>query len=269
MTVVTEQIKLEYRLMFEAPFHFGAGLRRGLIHRTVAKGHQEYLIVPGTTIKGVVRERCEQLADLFRLNVVEPHDTEDVENRIREARSRDPNIVDRIFGSRFRAGTLFFDDAQLADFSTHNDETAPSPPEDAIDRIYFDGKDEEEKGKYKRRQVETRTQVSLSRLTRTAKSGHLYTSEYGLRQLCFEGCIYGYLRGFKLSDPDQGTYSLLLLLAGLLSIDRMGGMKSTGAGQVGVQIKRLQVDEQPVDIDSFLGNLPEIEVYWLEREERS
>jgi CRISPR/Cas system CSM-associated protein Csm3 (group 7 of RAMP superfamily) len=268
MTTVTEQIKLDYRLIFDAPFHFGTGLRRGLIHRTVAKDHGEYLIVPGTTIKGVVRERCEQLGDIFDLHVVEPHDTQDTETRIHEARLDDPDIVTRIFGSRFLAGPLFFDDAHLADFSTDRDEAASPSSKMAIDRSYFDGVtfDEEEKkkvpepGKYKLRQVETRTQVSLSRLTRTAKAGHLYTSEYGIRQLCFDGRIYGYLKGLN-EGLDHGTYALLLLLAGLLSVDRIGGMKSTGAGEVGIQVTQLQINGQSMPVKTILAQLEYLELY--------
>ncbi len=272
MTIISEQIKLEYRLTFNAPFHFGTGLRRGLIQRTVAKDHHEYLIVPGTTLKGVVRERCEQLGHLFGLHVVEPHDTKDVGNRIYEARKDDPDIITRIFGSRFRAGPLFFDDVHLADFSTGpNDESMPPPPGNAVDRTYFDGREfDEEKegyvpviGKYKLHQVETRTQ---SRLTRTAKSGQLSTSEYGIRQLCFEGSIYGYLEGLQ-EGLTHGTYSLLLLVAGLLSVDRIGGMKSTGAGEVGIEITHLSINQQPVPVETILPQLEYLEFYLLVRGE--
>lgn len=302
MTIVTEQIKLDYRLNFGSSFHFGTGLRRGLIHRTVARDHREYLIVPGTTIKGVVRERCEQLGDIFNLQVTEPHDTQNVELRVREARLDDPDIITRIFGSRFMAGSLFFDDAHLADFAAQeNDSDAPPPPADAIDRSYFEGLSEKgaetegetdvakteravdvakaaeatgeaneiEPPRYLQRQVETRTQVSLSRLTRTAKAGHLYTSEYGIRQLCFTGSIYGYLTGYRLPERESGSYSLLLLLAGLLSVDQIGGMKSTGAGQVEVQVAQLQINGQAVEINPFLNNLSDIELYWIEREENA
>lgn len=285
MTTVTEQIRLDYRLMFDSPFHFGTGLRRGLIDRTVVRDHQKLLIVPGTTLKGVVRERCEQLSEIFNLNVVEPHDTRNAELRVHEARIDDPDIITRIFGSRFLAGPLFFDDAPLADFrAAGSSADAPPPPPEAIDRSYFEessgndaaepdeatataGEEVEPKApRYHLRQVETRTQVSLSRLTRTAKSGHLYTSEYGIRQLCFEGSIYGYLTGYRLPEVETGSYSLLLLLAGLLSVDRIGGMKSTGAGQVDVQVTQLQVNGQAIEINAFLKNLPDIELYWIARE---
>lgn len=281
MAIINEHIDLSYSLIFHAPFHFGTGLRRGLIHRTVARDHQEYLIVPGTTIKGVVRERCEQLGNLFDLHVVEPHNTQTDELRIHEAQIGDPDIITRIFGSRFRAGQLFFDDAVITNIPYsqeataeigENNETDESKQNVAyIDRSYFDGLDEQEQtvyGKYKLRQVETRTQVSLSRLTRTSKSGHLYTSEYGIRQLRFDGRIYGYLRGFRPEAMERGTYSLLLLAAGLRSIDRMGGQKSTGAGQVQIELTRLLIDGQWVQVKSFLENFSEIEYYWIEREEK-
>ena len=272
MTIITEHINLNYSLIFEAPFHFGTGLRRGLIHRTVARDHQEYLIVPGTSIKGVVRERCEQLGKVIKLHVVEPHDTPTDELRLHGARMGDPDIIARIFGSRFRAGQLFFDDAAITTIPFNQEAAAEknegSPPVEYIDRSYFDGHDKQDPGKYILHQVETRTQVSLSRLTRTAKTGQLYTSEYGIRELRFDGRIYGYLRGFRPEAMEYGTYSLLLLAAGLQSIDRMGGQKSTGAVQVQVEITRLIIDGQSVQIGSFLKNLPEIEYYFVEREEK-
>jgi hypothetical protein len=87
--------------------------------------------------------------------------------------------------------------------------------------------------------------------------------------LGFQGKIYGCLAGFELEESEHGTYSLLLLLAGLLSIDKMGGNKSTGAGQVDVSIIKpgLLINGQAVSIDEILGQLYYLEYYQIEREE--
>ncbi len=58
----TDRLEVSYDLTFETPFHFGTGLRVGLVDRTVVRDHDGYLYVPGSTIKGVVREQCDWLA---------------------------------------------------------------------------------------------------------------------------------------------------------------------------------------------------------------
>ncbi|MGC9396911.1 MAG: RAMP superfamily CRISPR-associated protein [Anaerolineae bacterium] len=250
MNVKTEHVHIKYGLTFTSAFHFGTGLRGGLVHRLVARDADGFLYVPGSTLKGVLRERCEQLAQLFNLQTTSPH-TEDW----REANRRDPDIMTRIFGSRFTPGQLYFDDAQMSESS----------------RALFevDKNREHLKSKFKAWQVERRTQVSLSRTTRTAQSGLLFTSEYGVRDLQFEGSVLGLLAGFPLDSGEGGvgTYSLLLLLAGLKSLDRLGGSKSSGAGKVECQLTDCCVDGQSISTDGLIKRLEEIEYYWLAREE--
>lgn len=261
--IITERVEINYRLIFNSAFHFGTGLRKGLIHRSVARNRDNYLYVPGSTLKGVLREHCEQLGKLFGLTIAEPRSTDNL-TRAREARIQDPDIIFRIFGSRFLPGSLYFDDSSMISAQPSGDNVSPF-----IDATYFSGPSEEEQGRYKARQVEHRTQVELTRNGRTAKPGHLYTSEYGIRQLGFQGKIYGCLEGFALEESEHGTYSLLLLLAGLLSIDKMGGNKSTGAGQVEVSIVEpgLLIDGQVVSTDPILEQLYYLEYYQIEREE--
>lgn len=210
------KIRIAYTLEFLSAFHFGTGMPNGLIDRAIARNQKGYLYVPGSTIKGVVRHRCEQIAELYGLETNEPHTKE---SQRKEANTKDPDIITRIFGSRFLPSNLFFDDATMLE-------------EDRAS--YFDGSNPGD-GKHKARQVEERTQVSLSRRTRTAKQGQLYSSEYGIKSLRFSGQVYGFLNGTSIMGEPQ-TYSLVILLAGLKSIDRLGGNKSAGAGNVTCQV---------------------------------
>jgi len=242
----TERIAIAYRLTFESAFHFGTGLRGGLIDRLVARNADGFLYVPGSTLKGVLRERCEQLAELFDLEATSPH----VE-AWREANRRDPDIVARIFGTRFLPGNVYFDDAQMLE----------------DDQALFDTDEKERKAEFRTWQTEQRTQVAISRRTRTAQHGMLYTSEYGIRDLRFEGEIVGTLTGFPLERSERGTYSLLLLLAGLKSLERIGGSKSTGAGCVTSEVTGCSVDDKPVSPADMINCMGELEYYWLYREE--
>lgn len=225
------KLKINYTLTFESAFHFGTGMPNGLIDRAIARNREGYLYVPGSTIKGVVRHRCEQIAKLYGLEANEPH-TE--ESQRKEANTQNPDIITRIFGSRFLPATLFFDDAVLHD----------------EDKKLFDSPTKQ--GKYKSRQIEERTQVSLSRRTRTARQGQLYSSEYGIRSLRFTGQVYGFLNGESIMGEPQ-TYSLVILLAGLKSLDRLGGNKSAGAGSVTCQVADLfEYGEETMSVQSVL-----------------
>lgn len=100
----TDRIQLTYQLTFTTPFHFGTGLRVGLIDRTIIRDHNGYLYVPGSTIKGVLRERCEQLAHLYEEldpamdeAIASPHDTKKALWTL--SRVNQPTMITCIFGS--------------------------------------------------------------------------------------------------------------------------------------------------------------------------
>ena len=57
-----DAIRIDYTLAFQTPFHCGTGIRSGLIDRTIVRDSAGFLYVPGSTLKGVLREYCEQLA---------------------------------------------------------------------------------------------------------------------------------------------------------------------------------------------------------------
>lgn len=249
--MITEQIQIKYRLTFTSAFHLGTGLREGLIHRAVAKDADGYLYVPGSSLKGALRERCEQLANMFGLQSINPH-AED----LAEA-NPDVDIVTRIFGSRFQPGRLYFDDAYL-----------PEKERQWFEPPYSDNRMRDwKRSEFRAWQTEKRTQVGISRLTRTAEPGLLYNSEYGTRGLQFDGQIVGMLNGFAIIPGEAGTYSLLLLLAGLKSLNRIGGNKSDGAGQVTCEITNLTVNGQALDHKTLLNKLEDLELYWIVREE--
>ena len=154
----------------------------------------DYLYIPGSTLKGVLREKCEQLARLFDLRAVSPHNDDAA---MVAYFSGDTDIVDRIFGSRYRPGELYFDSATLI----------------AEDQELFDSR--ETSKRYIHLQTETRTQTSISRVLGTVREQALFQSEFGIKTLCFDGQIYGHLKGFHIDDEDQWSYSLLLLVCGV------------------------------------------------------
>lgn len=245
--ISANRVDIAYTLTFTSAFHFGAGLRRGLVDRTMGRDAQGYLFVPGSTLKGVLRERCENLARLFGLHVRDPHHEEALGEF-----SRYPTIVERIFGSRMRPGRVFFDDARLL----------------REDRAQFDSSGGQRQ-RYLDRQTQQRTQVGMSRLTNSAQSGRLFVSEFGLPQLRFAGQIYGVLHDVHHRPAADGGLALLLLVAALHSLDRLGARKSQGVGQVICLVDRVEINERVMDAALFdqLAELSRHDEYTQEGEQ--
>ena len=229
MTLRTDRLHIAYTLAFNTPFHCGTGIRESLVDRTIVRDSAGYLYVPGSTLKGVLRDRCEQLArfyaqteagkDVGMQGVPSPHDAATALQGLGKSK---PTMVTRIFGSQNKPGLLFFDDACQ---SREDQEQYDSPEEPTV----------KGKGKYQGLQVSVSTQVRLDRPTRTAIPGALYTSEFGNNAIIFHGTIQGWITCTPLAADDTRsettpTYSLLLLLAGLRMLERVGGNKSTGKG---------------------------------------
>jgi CRISPR/Cas system CSM-associated protein Csm3 (group 7 of RAMP superfamily) len=227
-----DSLHIDYRLQFESPFHLGTGLRSGLIHRAVARDAEGYLYVPGSTIKGAVRGRATWLSTLLGLPAREPHNTQgDLTEAIAAT-----DITTCLFGSRFMPGSLYFDDLTMS--------------KDARD--FFDRKPGEKDQFFLSAQTQPRTQVSLSPITRSARPGHLFTSEYGLPTLSFDGVIYGQVRGVPTLSDDRFTHALLILVAGLLCVDSMGANKSVGAGKAVVTINKILLNGQDQSFQELL-----------------
>ena len=237
-------INIDYRIEFKTPFHFGTGLRRNLLDRSVCRDANDYLYVPGSTLKGVLRERCEQIAHLVGLRTVSPHN----ERKAIAGFHNNIDIVDRIFGSRYRPGELYFDHATMVE----------------ADRNLFDSSQISKR--YIHLQTETRTQTSISRLLGTVREQALYQSEFGIKALCFEGRIYGYLEGFRLEENER-SYSLLLLVAGICANDRIGANKSTGMGEYDCQVQSVNIDDKDIEVKDLLESLTDLEYYEIAQEE--
>jgi CRISPR/Cas system CMR subunit Cmr4 (Cas7 group RAMP superfamily) len=261
VTTKVDRIQIDYLLKFEAPFHCGTGIRIGLIDRSIVRDSNDYLYVPGSTFKGVLRERCEQLARFYeqdeqvKLLVQSPHEA----RAALQSFGQTATMVTRIFGSQTYPGRLFFDDARQL----------PG------DLQQYDSPEKGGQGKYKGLQTDLYTQVRLDRPTRTAVKGALYTSEFGLADLRFTGSIKGWLECTAIDHsslvnkdiPDNSpTYSHLLLLAGLQMIEHIGGNKSTGKGRCSCEITKVMLNDSECEgtqWQSWLEQLDTLAFYYL------
>lgn len=282
--MANDRIHIEYKLTFTTPFHCGTGLRIGLIDRTIVRDKNGYLYVPGSTIKGVLREYCEQLTHLYEedfdgtLKLIEKYDKsqeklkDDELDKIRAtiasphdgrvalwALTQPISMTTRIFGARHHPGHLFFEDARQTDESLKEYDSKEHGEQ---------ANDEERKGKYKSLQIDFYTQARLDRPTRTAVDRALYTSEFGVKDFTFAGNINGWLQCSKIEpftdNPDGPTYSLLLLLAGLHMIDRLGGNKSAGKGKCKCEVDKVTINHKTYkkeEWQAWFDHLDQLENY--------
>lgn len=262
MELKSDRIQIDYTLTFATLFHFGTGIRDVMVDRTVVRDSGGYLYVPGSTFKGTLRERCEQIARLYasekeKERIDSPHVPEASLLWLGAVR---PTMVARIFGSQTYPGRLFFDDARQS-----SDEKAKYTGGEGKDK----GPSKEDS--YKSLQVQTYTQVRMDRPTHTAVQGALYTSEFGNRDVIFQGRIQGALECTPV-DPalhadfanvknsrNAPTYSLLLLLAGLQLVDRLGGNKSTGKGRCTCQVIRIKINDEQIEAKQWESWLARID----------
>ena len=261
-----DRIHIAYTLTFSTPFHCGTGLRVGLIDRTVVRDHEGYLYIPGSTIKGILREQCERLACLFQDDADEKKILQALTNPHNErmallGRRRPPSMVTRIFGSQFIPGQLFFDDARQTDTQKRPYESGRqgASKEEAAQR----------KKAYQGLQTDIATQVRIDRPSRTAVGGALYTSEFGIRDQTFAGTITGWIECLPMTNlNEQPTYSLLLLLLSLHLLERIGSNKSAGKGQCTCTITELRTGKTtPIQEEvwqSWFDHLENLSYYALE-----
>lgn len=225
-------IEITFQVQGIGPLHIGTGFRRGLLHRTVARDGAGHVYIPGSSLKGKVRNACEDLARLHSLPVCGS-----AQPGMMCGHKPDACIVCRIFGSPGLPATLFWHDAHLtADLRALAQEEGPFG------------------------QAEARTQVQMSRLRGVGAEDRLYTTETARAGLTFQGRIEGWQAGVPLDSTVPGlTYELVLLIAGLYALDGLGGNRSRGGGDCRVQEITCKVGKDVVDVD--LGRVEELMLY--------
>jgi CRISPR/Cas system CSM-associated protein Csm3 (group 7 of RAMP superfamily) len=218
MTLQPQQLDVEFIIEWHTPWHVGSGLGsatvdRQLRRRSCGRRTERSPFVPGSHIKGVLRHRCEELAAAFGdSNIVSPHLTEERPSRALLDQFRPlaecTSLVERLFGNRFQGECLFVEDA------------IPMAPA-AV-----------------RATVQSRT--AIDRATGTARHATLFSTEvaapdgYKLQARLAGRHPPGVLT--QAQDDDGFPYEYALLLASLLSIDRLGADKSAGLGRCTVSI---------------------------------
>jgi CRISPR/Cas system CSM-associated protein Csm3 (group 7 of RAMP superfamily) len=190
----------------------GAGFS-GLIDRVALKNGEGILYIPGATIKGRARAMFEKIHRTL---------TAGTGGLLCGPRpccpdSALPCVSCRIFGSppqtAFFEGPLYFDDArlypnQVREIARNTDAVLPGP------------------GRY---QTARRFNISVDRRRRVAEEERLFSSDNGVRGLCFQGRVHGTIE--VSSDECQR------LKEAIQFIEHFGGQKARGLGRCVVTVQ--------------------------------
>ena len=204
-----QRLDLSYCIAWEGRWHVGSGYRSTTADRLQRRRDAEdgAPFVPGSQMKGVLRHQCERLALAFGLEVVGPHagtesgDRSLVNHFVPLAES--DLAVDRLFGSRRQGECLFVTNAVPVS-SEAND----------------------------RNESTVRTRTAIDRVTGTVMEQHLFTTELAEGDIDLAGQIRARHPAGVLTQDDGGfPYEYALLVAGLLSLDALGGDKGAGLGR--------------------------------------
>lgn len=223
-----------------APLHIGTGFARGLINRTIVKGRDGLVYVPGSVIKGKARAACEMLARQYGISDCRaPH-------HHRMKKGEKDCLICRIFGAPGSGSRLQWNMAQLsskwADTLRLNQNATFG-------------------------QIVTRTQVQLSRRRGMALEARLYSSEFAAEGLEFQSqpAVTGQLQlqPVTLADEPDVYYELILLFAGLKMTSALGGGASRGGGtcEFVFQTEDVMIDGRAVPVERQLAHAHLLEFY--------
>lgn len=211
---ITLEIPVMQRMMI------GSGFSDKTINRKSLRDSRGIAYISGSSLKGIIRNECEKLAQLYNFDVFSPHNIESLDNFKNSKLNR--FLVDILFGCRFEGEKLFFSDAL---------------PQEKL---------------YKSSEVISRN--SIDRLMGTSKEGHLFTTEY-VRNISksndfmiYESTINGYHDNLT---GDEIPIEYAFLVVSILSCRYIGGDKSTGAGWLkdGITISKIEYNKK-----TFSGN---------------
>lgn len=220
-------IELTLEIKYSSKWRSGSGEGGLVADRLIRRDARGWPYLPGSTIKGVIREDCEKLWRLLapiHCHPIDPHDR-DLSRQQAFGRLGGAHWpVEILFGTNFEEGGLFFRDATLS--------AAP-----------YRGQDYQ-------------TRIRRYRQLGTIKEAHLFATEYAQAQI-FTTTVTGYHQPEALEAFEEGDlpYAYCLLVAGILSVNRLGGDKSTGSGEASIDITSFLYKAQPQKIDKIFDYL--------------
>jgi CRISPR/Cas system CSM-associated protein Csm3 (group 7 of RAMP superfamily) len=226
------RIQIDLRITFSSPWHAGSGEGKFSVDRMIRRNARNQPYIPASTLKGIVRQSCEKLSHTCGFDrPSDPHSSDLTRQNSFIPYEKMDSPVDRLFGSRFVQGGIFFRDCQTTE------ETHPN-------------------------QTTVRNRIARYRILGTARSQQLFNTEYA-PSLALQTRINGWHDNLA-AYPDELPYAYCLLIAGILAVERIGGDKSTGAGWLDgpIHIEKILYNGEMMDLKtSDLFDLLDPELY--------
>lgn len=246
---MSSKINLDYSLHMETSFSVGAGNREVLTANSLVKGADGCLYIPGSTVKGVLRQNCTRFLRTLGGEVC---------NSPAPARmcfGEDVCPVCTLFGSPSFPSPLIYSDARLSQDYLANREAF-------LGALAAEG----ESRLARRFDIQYLARTRVSRARGVAREGALFTLQYADGGFTFNGNITGRV---ALSPTDDGVcfYELVALLAAIKMTDCIGGGRSSGHGACYVEVNslRLEENERPDLLENFVNYLEDAEIWLMER----
>lgn len=220
---MNHRLKLEVQIDVQSIVHAGSGEGSFLTDRLIVRDSRGRPYIPASTLKGVFREHCERLSRTLGFPApADPHQPNLTQHPGFVPKAMIDSPVDILFGTKYEAGELYFRNAEPigADWPTTS-----------------------------------RHRVARHRVLGTAREKHLFSTEYA-NDTTFRVTIDGYHHDLVIFDEKFPPFAYCLLIAGILSVESLGGDKSTGAGRLTrpIQVAALY-NGDPVDIDGVFDLL--------------
>ena len=235
-----QRLDLCYEIVWNGRWHVGSGYQSAVADRLLRRmeGVNRDPFVPGSQLKGLLRHQCERLALALGFEAINPHAVTPEDEKALVTHfaplTNSKLIVDRLFGNRYQGQCLFVTNA--------------TP-------VLSDGE--------KTTSVQTRT--AMDRVTGTVREQHLFTTELVEDKINLRGKIRGrHPAGVLTQDEGGFPYEYALLVAGILSLETLGGDKSTGLGRCEVKLDgdKLYWNGDPIKQNEALQSFQEEE--WQE-----
>lgn len=192
------RIHLELEINCPTHLHSGSGGSSFTTDRLICRDNANRPYIPASTLKGIIRESCEKLSRTLKFKEPSnPHDKNLTNSQSFVPFDQMQSPVDRLFGTKYEPGGLFFRDAILK----KNDEYVQST---------------------------IRHRVAIQRELHTAKDKALFSTEY-MFPATFTTCIDGWHDEIPMLEG-YPPYAYALLIFSIYAVHHIGGDKSTGAG---------------------------------------
>lgn len=235
--MTSQRLDIGYRIAWKGRWHVGSGYGSAAVDRLQQRcgGGAGTPFVPGSQVKGVLRHHCERLALALGLEAVDPHaGAEEGDRRLVEhfgPLAKSKLLIDRLFGSRYQGECVFVTNA-----------------------VPGGG------GERERREPTVAARTAIDRVTGTVMERHLFTTELVEANVDLQGAIRARHPGGVLTQEDEGfPYEYALLVAGLLSLETLGGDKSAGLGKCDVRIESLRWNGENMSPEDALTSFMERE----------